>query len=222
MTHMTASSHGVIDVWLIDDNDDYRQVVVSALELSGSLRCSRQWRRCEPALEALEGGSPPPRVLLLDIGLPGIGGLSAIEMFKRLIPTMRVIMLTVFDHDEKVVTALRNGASGYLLKSASMPDVVRAVENAVEGGLPLDPMVTRHLVRDVRSAPKRSAKDYGLTEREEQVLRYLADGYPFQEIAQRMFVSLSTINQHAQHINEKLKVNSRSLAVAKAIREGLV
>jgi DNA-binding NarL/FixJ family response regulator len=211
-----------IDVWLIDDNDDYRRVVASAVDLSGTLRCSQQWRRCEPALEALERGERPPRVLLLDIGLPGIGGLSAIQLFKQRVPTLKVIMLTVFDADDKVVTALRNGASGYLLKSANMADVVRAVEQVVQGGLPLDPMVTRHLVHDAQPTVKRSSSDYGLTERETQVLRYMYDGLPFQEIAQRMFVSLSTINQHALHINEKLGVNSRSLAVAKAMREGLV
>lgn len=217
-----ASDRTPIDVWLIDDNDDYRQVVESAVNLSGTLRCTRHWRRCEPALESLERGQPPPRVLLLDIGLPGIGGLSAIELFRQRSPLMQVIMLTVFDADDKVVTALRNGASGYLLKSASMTDVVRAVEQVVQGGLPLDPMVTRHLVHDAQPSKKRSAADYGLTERETQVLRYMSDGLPFQEIAQKMYVSLSTINQHALHINEKLKVNSRSLAVAKAIREGLV
>jgi DNA-binding NarL/FixJ family response regulator len=220
MTHATHPTS--IDVWLIDDNEDYRQVVASSITISGTLRCSRHWGRCEPALEALERGETPPRVLLLDIGLPGIGGLSAIELFKQRAPAMQVIMLTVFDMDEKVVTALRNGASGYLLKSASMTDVTRAVESVVQGGLPLDPMVTRHLVRDVRPSQLRSPSDYGLTEREIQVLRHMADGSPFQEIAQRMFVSLSTINQHALHINEKLGVNSRSLAVAKAIREGLV
>lgn len=222
MAPSDASGQAPIDVWLIDDNDDYRQVVASAVDLSGTLRCSRHWRRVEPALEALEQGDRPPRVLLLDIGLPGIGGLSAIELFKQRSPALQVIMLTVFDADDKVVTALRNGASGYLLKSASMPDVVRAVEQVVQGGLPLDPMVTRHLVHDAQPTKKRSPADYGLTERETQVLRHMSDGLPFQEIAQRMFVSLSTINQHALHINEKLGVNSRSLAVAKAMREGLV
>lgn len=222
MSRTAASDRTLIDVWLIDDNDDYRQVVASAINLSGTLHCGQHWRRCEPALEALERGEPPPRVLLLDIGLPGIGGLSAIELFRERAPLIHVIMLTVFDADDKVVTALRNGASGYLLKSASMTDVVRAVEQVVQGGLPLDPMVTRRLVHDAQPAKKRSPADYGLTERETQVLRYMADGLPFQEIAKKMYVSLSTINQHALHINEKLKVNSRSLAVAKAIREGLV
>jgi DNA-binding NarL/FixJ family response regulator len=217
-----SASPPPIDVWLIDDNDEYRHVVASAVDLSGTFRCRHHWRRCEPALEALERGEPPPRVLLLDIGLPGIGGLSAIELFRQRSPSMQVIMLTVFDADDKVVTALHNGASGYLLKSSSMTDVVRAVEQVVQGGLPLDPMVTRHLVHDAQPVKKRSPADYGLTERETQVLRYMSDGLPFQEIAQRMYVSLSTINQHALHINEKLKVNSRSLAVAKAIREGLV
>jgi DNA-binding NarL/FixJ family response regulator len=221
---MTATSHPTtpIDVWLIDDNEDYLHVVASALDLSGTLTCSRRWVRCEPALEALGRGDPAPRVLLLDIGLPGIGGLSAIELFKQKSPGMQVIMLTVFDKDEKVVAALRNGASGYLLKSASTTDIVRAVETAVQGGLPLDPMVTRHLLQSVQPPAKRAVADYGLTDREHQVLRYLAEGYPFQDIANRMFISISTVNQHAQHINEKLKVNSRSLAVAKAIREGLV
>ena len=222
MSSSSDVSRGAIGVWLIDDNDDYRQVVSEAVNLAEGFRCDRTWGRCEPALKALEQGIPPPKVLLLDIGLPGIGGLSAIELFKQCAPTMQVIMLTVFDSDEKVATALRNGASGYLLKSSSMPEVVRAVESVAQGGMPLDPMVTRHVVREIPPPAKRTPADYGLTERETQVLRYLADGYPFQEIANRMFVSLSTINQHAQHINEKLHVNSRSLAVAKAIREGLV
>jgi DNA-binding NarL/FixJ family response regulator len=161
-------------------------------------------------------------VLLLDIGLPGMGGLSAIELFKRSSPSMQVIMLTVFDMDEKVVTALRNGASGYLLKTSGMADIIRAVESSVQGGLPLDPMVTRNLLRTVQPPPKRSSKEYGLTDREIQILRYLVEGYSFQDIANRMFVSISTINWHVQNINEKLNVHSRSLAVSKALKEGLV
>ena len=135
---------------------------------------------------------------------------------------MQVIMLTVFDMDEKVIAALRNGASGYLLKSSGMSDIVRAVELSVQGGLPLDPMVTRNLIQTIQPPPKRSARDYGLTDRELQVLRFLVEGFSFQDIANRMFISISTVNWHVQKINEKLKVHSRSLAVAKALKEGLV
>ena len=218
----TQSTPKPIDVWLIDDNDAYTMVVSEALNMAGTVRCCGTWTRCEPALEALDHGTPPPQVLLLDIGLPGMGGLSAIELFKQKSPSMQVIMLTVFDMDDKVVTALRKGASGYLLKSSGMSDIVRAVESSVQGGLPLDPMVTRNLLQAVQPPRKRSAKDYGLTDRELQILRFLVEGYSFQDIANRMFISISTVNWHVQNINEKLNVHSRSLAVTKALKEGLI
>ena len=218
----TYSTPKPIDVWLIDDNEEYGLVVSEALNVPDTMHCSRRWTRCEPPLNALDHGSTPPQVLLLDIGLPGMGGLSAIEVFKQRSPTMKVIMLTVFDMDEKVVAALRNGASGYVLKSSGMAEIVRAVESAMHGGLPLDPMVTRNLLHAVQPPAKRSTNDYGLTDRERQVLRFLVEGYSFQDIANRMFISISTVNWHVQNINEKLNVHSRSLAVAKALKEGLI
>jgi len=211
-----------IEVWLIDDNQEYTTVVAEAINLSSGAVCTATYSRCEPAFEALRKGTPAPNVLLLDIGLPGIGGIQAIETFKEFSPSMQIIMLTVYDMDEKVSSAVQRGASGYLLKTSDIDGILRAVHSTVQGGMPLDPMVTRNLIQSIRVPRPREGNTYGLTDRELQILRYLVEGYSFQEIANRMFISVWTVNTHVNRINEKLDVHSRSVAVVKALKEGLI
>ncbi len=210
-----------ITVWLIDDNEIYTSVVAEALKLSSDVDCTGVYERCEPALEDLKKGKRAPTVLLLDIGLPGISGITAIQRFKDILPRLQIIMLTVYDVDDKITSALVKGASGYILKTSSTDEILAAIRATTQGGMPLDPMVTRKLFKRIRESrgPK---KDYGLTAREVEVLRLEVEGLMIQAIADKLFISPHTVLTHIKHINEKLGVNTRSMAVVKAIKENLV
>jgi DNA-binding NarL/FixJ family response regulator len=216
-----AAEKGSIDVWLIDDNDVYTSVMGEALNLFQGVTCTSIFPRCEPAFELLRNGSRGPNVLLLDIGLPGVSGIHAIKTFRELSPRLKIIMLTVHDADDSVVAALKKGASGYLLKTSAPEDVVKAIRATGQGGMPLDPMVTRSLLRGMEQGKGRG-DDYNLSEREREVLRLMVEGLTIQPMADRLFISPHTVISHIRHINEKLKVHSRSQAVVKAIKENLI
>lgn len=217
---MTGSSP--IITWVIDDNEEYLSVIDMGLNAYPEVACTKKFPRCEPAIDILSTAYPPPNVLLLDVSLPGLSGIDAIHHFKTVAPSLRIVMLTVSDKDETVLAALRAGASGYILKTSPVTDVVRAVEQAATGGLPIDPMVSRAIIQTIVTTNRRIPKDYQLTEREMEVLRMMATDGMYFEIAKRMCISIYTFQTHAQHILEKLGVNSRAQAVAKAFREGLI
>lgn len=210
-----------INVWLIDDNDLYTSVVSDALNLSTEVECTGVYDRCEPAFEDLRRGKRAPHVLLLDIGLPGISGIHAIQQFKEISPRMQIVMLTVYDVDDKITSALVKGASGYILKTSTTDEILAAVRATTLGGMPLDPMVTRKLFTRIRESrgPKR---DYRLTTREQEVLELMVDGLIVPEMAAKLFISPHTVLTHIKNINEKLGVHTRSMAVVKAIKENLV
>ena len=216
-----ASNTGPTNVWLIDDNDLYTSVVSEALSLSDHVECTGVYDRCEPAFEDLGQGKRAPHVLLLDIGLPGISGIHAIQRFKEFSPRMQIIMLTVYDVDDKITSALVKGASGYVLKTSTTDEILTAIRATTQGGMPLDPMVTRKLFKRIQES-RRPKKDYGLTVRENEVLKLMVDGLIVPDMANKLFISPHTVLTHIKNINEKLGVNTRSMAVVKAIKENLV
>ena len=220
-TDGSPSNTKPITVWLIDDNDLYTSVVSEALNLSEDVDCTGVYDRCEPALEDLARAKRAPNVLLLDIGLPGMSGITAIPKLKTISPRMQIIMLTVYDVDDKITSALVKGASGYILKTSTTEEILAAIRATTQGGMPLDPMVTRKLFKRIQES-RRPAKDYGLTSREKEVLKLMVDGLILPTMAEKLFISPHTVLTHQKNIYEKLGVNTRSMAVVKAIKENLV
>jgi DNA-binding NarL/FixJ family response regulator len=213
-----------IPIWLVDDNRLYSTIVSSVLNESSQVECTRTFLRCEAAIEALREGGDPPKVILLDIEMPGMGGLAAIKPFKAISPSTRVIMITVYNEEEYVRTAMKCGASGYLLKQSSASEFIRAIQNAVQGGMPVDPFVVPNMMKALRSKTfdNVSSAQYGLTDREKEFLRYLAKGIDDQEISMKMFVSYNTVLYHTKRIYAKLGVHSRRELMVKSLREGLI
>jgi DNA-binding NarL/FixJ family response regulator len=212
-----------IPVWLVDDNRHYSTAVSSVLNESSEVECTRTFPRCEAALEALEGGEVPPSVILLDIQLPGMGGLEAIRPFKSLSPATGILMITVFNDEAYVRTALREGASGYLLKKSSAQEFIRAIQTVVGGGMPVDPFVLPKMMKFMKAAALEREQDAngGLTEKEKRILRYITKGMNDQEIALKMELSYNTILYHTKNIHDKLGVHSRRELIVKAIKEHL-
>ena len=207
-------------IWVVEDNDLLRESIACIINQTPGLCCPFDAATCEEALHALDGGDVPD-LMLLDIGLPGMSGIEGIAPIHARSPSTQVLMLTVHKDSDNVFEALCAGASGYLLKPASPTRIVEAIEDVRRGGSPMSPQIARKVLdMFTRLAVRR--KDYGLSEREREVLHLLVDGLTQKRIAEHLFLSEHTINTHIRNIYAKLHVHSRSRAVAKALRERLI
>ena len=209
----------VITVWLVEDNETFRNTVARTLARVPMLDCSHRFPNAEEAIESLEGGAVA-NVILLDFEMPGINGVEAIKRIKAISPSTRIIMLTVVDSHNKIFNAICAGASGYLLKTSLAQKIVEAIHEVQTGGAPMTPQVARSVL-DMFSRFPASRGDYGLTEREQKILELMVDGMIKKEIADRLALSYHTVDSHLRNIYTKLHVHTRTGAVAKAVKERL-
>ncbi len=207
-------------VWIVEDNAEFRKQLKVMLNSSVTFECQKDFRSCEPLLNLLEETSPPD-IILMDIGLPGMNGIEGIERIKAVAPTTEVVVLTVFDDNENVLQAIAAGASGYLHKSSSLETVVDSLGSVLIGGAPINPTIARKLLRLFAAGPI-SGDHYSLTRREKELLTLLVEDIPLKQVADRLSISIHTVNMHLRNIYSKLQVQSRSGAVAKALKERLL
>jgi DNA-binding NarL/FixJ family response regulator len=160
-------------------------------------------------------------VILLDIKMPAMNGLDAIAPIKKLSPAINIIMLTSYDLDENIRTAMKRGASGYLLKTSSPGDVVKAIEKAQMGEMPLDPSITKKML-DAYVGWEDKENRYNLSPREKEVLRLITQGFGNAEISEKLFISPFTVETHIRNIFHKLDVHDRQKLVVKAFRDRIV
>lgn len=209
-----------VSLWLVEDNDTFRSSLARALEKTGGFRCTGSHSSCEAALAAAPR-EPAPRVILLDVGLPGMDGIAGLRLFRKALPETALIILTVFEDDDKIFRAICAGASGYLLKTAPVKEIAAAIRDTLDGGSPMNSRIARRvLTMFSKLAPEQ--KDYGLTAREKEILQHMVGGLIKKEIADRMGLSVHTVNTHMRHIYEKLHVTTGTGAVAKALQERLL
>ncbi len=209
-----------IPVWVIDDNKGFSLVLSEALNQSETVVCMKCFTTCRTAISALASEVSPPSVILLDIKMPRISGLDAISTILNMSPATRIIMLTSFDFDEHIRTAMNRGAAGYLLKASSPGDIISAIEKVQKGGAPLDPMITQRVMKAFLG--QNSEKRYNLTHREEDILRHVAGGLTTLETAHKLNLSYYTVDTHLKNIFQKLNVHNRHGLVVKANKERLV
>jgi DNA-binding NarL/FixJ family response regulator len=207
-------------VWLVEDNEEFRDSVRDLINQSEGLQCVLALSSCEEILESLESDAAPD-VILMDIGLPGLNGIEGIRRAKAIAPSVDVIMLTVFDDEEKVFQAICAGASGYLLKSDPPDKIVESLREILTGGAPVNARIARKMIAlfSQIAAPR---GDYCLTEAEKKILGLLVEGEPTKQIAHLLNVSYHTVDTHLRNIYLKLQVHSRSGAVGKALKERLL
>ena len=163
-----------------------------------------------------------PDVLLSDIGLPGMNGIDGIRILKDLYPNMTVLMLTVYDDDDRIFDAICAGASGYLLKRTPPAKLLENIREAVSGGAPMSPEVAMRVIKLFREVRPPERVDYDLTPHETRLLKLLVEGHNYTTAAEELRVSYNTIKFHMRHIYEKLQVHSKSEAVAKALQNRIV
>lgn len=207
-------------VWIVEDDPNYRAALVKLLAAAEGIEQPQAFETCEAALEAAGEGEAPEAVLL-DIELPGMSGIEAIERFKGLSPTSHIVMLTVHEDNDKIFEAICAGASGYLLKPSSAEQIVEAVRTARHGGAAINPQIASKVLNMFADIAA-SQGDYDLTDREREVLEQLVEGKTTQRIADDFALSYHTVDMHIRNIYTKLHVHSRSGAVAKALKERLI
>ncbi|MEM6646329.1 MAG: response regulator transcription factor [Bacteroidota bacterium] len=207
-------------VWLIEDHALFRETIQALLNDQPAYTCPATFGSCEAALVALTEGALPD-VILCDIGLPGMSGIEGVQHIKQHAPAVPVIMLTVHQDNERIFQAICAGASGYLLKTASPEAIVQALDQVGEGGAAMDAQIARRVLSMFTqlAVPK---QDYGLSDREREILEHLVGGHTNKQIAARLFLSPHTVDRHLRNIYAKLHVHNRSGAISKALREHLV
>ncbi len=206
-------------IWLIEDNEFYRHTIEDLVNQSGEYECSRSFTSCEEALTALHKEIPPD-VILLDIGLPGMSGIEGIGRIKSITPSTHIIIQTVHDDDDSVFKALSAGASGYLLKNSTRERIIESIDEVLHGGAPMNAQIAKKVLAKFSTLTTPST-DYQLTEREKEVLALLVDGNTKSRIADKLYISYHTVDNHIRNIYGKLHVHSRLEVVAKALKERL-
>ena len=214
------SNRDRIRVALVEDKRLTREGLGALLDAASDVTCGGLYASGEQALAGLE--EAPCDVLLLDIHLPGMSGVEGVRVLTEKLPEMRVLMLTVYEDEEKVFESICNGASGYLLKKTPPAQLVEAVRQARLGGTPLSPEVAGHIVRRFRKAPGAARPEPLLTAQEIRLLRLLADGHSYKSASGQLGVTINTVRDHVRAIYEKLHVHSRSEAVSKGLRRRLI
>ena len=209
-----------IKVAIVEDRRDIREGLAALIQGTGGYQCKGSFRSMEEALEALDRDLPD--VALMDIGLPGMSGIEGIRILKERHPSLLLIMLTVYNDDERIFDALCAGACGYLLKNTPPVRLLASLEEAVAGGSPMSPEIARRVVTLFREIRPPEKAGYELTPHEMRLLKLLVEGHNYKTAAKELAVSVNTISFHMRRIYDKLQVHSKSEAVSKALRHGLV
>ncbi len=209
-----------INVLIADDHAMVREGLSTALQTSASVRVVGMAGNGREAIDKVK--ALKPNVVLMDIRMPNMDGLKACRLIKKSSPETQVIMLTVHDDETHVLDAITAGASGYILKSLSVNDLLKAIKLAAEGKAMLHPNATKQLMIEFRKLAGSDGGGFSLSERELQVLQLLAYGHTNKEIASELTISQQTVKSHVIHIFQKLGACDRTEAVAIALRRGIV
>jgi DNA-binding NarL/FixJ family response regulator len=211
-----------VEIILVEDNREYREVITFALRSFHGVCLQNQFANAELALRHLEESLVrKPDVILLDLRLPGISGIEAIPLLRKTTPQSRIILLTQSDHEADVLRAISMGASGYLLKSAMVDDIVDAILSVNANGASFDPAVAKYLLDNLKARLPEGVPPTRLSDRESEILRFLSEGLVKKEIADRLSIGYSTVDTHVRHIYEKLQVCNAPAAVNRAYRLGI-
>ncbi|MEI6646551.1 MAG: response regulator transcription factor [bacterium] len=212
-----------IRIVLIEDHPEYREVVELALGKEPDMDLARPFGTAEMALRSLQDnpGRHSPDIVLLDLNLPGIGGLDAIPLLAATVPKAKIIILTQSNKEADVLRAITLGASGYLLKGSSRKQITDGIRTVMAGGATLDAGVARFVLTTLQGKLPKEPTGPQLSKRELDVLALLAEGLAHKEIASRLDISTTTVVTHINHIYEKLNVPNAPAAINKAHRFGL-
>ena len=209
-----------IRVSVFDDNKALRDSLYYLISAKRGYTVAGVYPDCSHVFDDLS--RDPADVVLMDIDMPGLNGIEATALIKSRFPAINVLILTSYDDSEKVFAALQSGATGYLLKKTAPVKILEAITEVHEGGAPMNAGIARKVLEFFSEKKNITENQYDLSPREKDVLGCLVNGDSYKMIADHCFISMGTVQSHITNIYKKLQVNSKSEAVAKAIREHLV
>ena len=203
-------------VAIVEDNEQLRGTLARLISREEGFRCISQYPTAEAALEGLP--SEKADVVLMDINLPGINGVECVRRLKQIVPETQVVMLTAYEDTENIFNALAAGANGYLLKRAPRAELLDALREVVRGGSPMTTHIARKVVQSFQKTGPSPQPTENLSQREQEVLDCLSQGFLYKEIAEKLGISYETVHTYIRRIYEKLQVRTRTEAVAKFLR----
>lgn len=205
-----------IVVSIVEDNEQLRGTLARVLNRAEGFRCLSHYGDAESALQGLPKDRPD--VVLMDINLPGMNGVECVRQLKTAAPQIQVVMLTVYEDTENIFNALAAGASGYLLKRTKSAELLEAIREVRQGGSPMTTHIARKVVQSFQKAGPSTQSTENLSQREQEVLDCLSQGFLYKEIAEKLGISYETVHTYIRRIYEKLQVRTRTEAVAKFLK----
>lgn len=220
MTESTAIPSKVVRTLMIEDHADYRDAVCEAISIERGYEVLGNYSSMEDAFEAISNGAVAD-IILVDLGLPGMNGIDGILELRTVLPAARILVLTAFRDQDKVFAALKNGAHGYLVKSASISRLIQTLDEIAAGGTPLDPQIAGMVLGTFNKiAP--IVNDESLSNREREILELVSKGHTKQSAAFELGISPHSVSEYVRRSFEKLHVQSLPAAVSAAMRRGLL
>jgi DNA-binding NarL/FixJ family response regulator len=210
----------VIKVLIYEDNPRLREGLTMLIDVTEGFRVLGAFKNCGNV--AYKVSAYKPDVILMDIDMPGVNGLEGLKIIRKQNTEVSILMLTVFDDNKNIFEALQNGANGYILKKTPPVKLLEYIQEASTGGAPMTASVAAQVLKMFSLINLPVDKDYLLSDREKQVLQLLVKGYSYKMISAEMFIAMDTVRSHIKKVYEKLHVNSKSEAVAKAFRDRIV
>jgi len=207
----------MIQVGIVEDNTKIRNLIQRYLDMQDGISCKVAVDSVEDMLEHLKKHDHPD-IILMDIQLPGMSGIDGIGIIKKDYPEIDIIMLTVYHDSHKIFDSLVAGASGYLLKHTSLPEIKEAVEDLAKGGAPMSPQIARKVIQYFNKPAVKKKPESDLTAREQDIVNGLVDGLSYKMIADRYDISIDTVRAHIRNIYKKLHVNSKAEVIAKSLK----
>ena len=211
----------MIKVAIIEDNYTIREGLAALINGTEGYTCVGAYSTSEKFLQQIQAVNID--VALMDIGLPGMNGIEALKKARELNPDLNILMLTIYEESEVVFEALCAGACGYLVKKTPPSRLLEAIKDIYEGGSPMSSQIARQVITEFQKEKGSTDNSrYSLSNREKEVLNQLSNGKSYQEIGEKLYISVDTVRHHIRNIYRKLHVHSQSEAVAKAIRKKLI
>jgi len=207
-------------ILIYEDNPQLREGLTMLINGSDGFEVLSAFKNCNQVEDEVRAFKPD--VILMDIDMPGTNGIEGLKRIREIDTDVKILMLTVFDDNKNVFDAISNGANGYVLKKTPPARLLEYIQEAQTGGAPMTSSIATQVLKMFSSLNNEKGEDYDLSEREKQVLQLLVNGYSYKMIAADMFIAIDTVRSHIKKIYEKLHVNSKSEAVAKAFRNKIV
>jgi len=210
-----------IRVAIYDDNAGRRKALQMLLASTDDMICVGTFENCSDVVNNIE--ETQPHLVLMDIDMPEVNGIEGLKLIRSHAPEVLIIMQTVFEDEEKIFAAVRNGAHGYFLKKTPPEKLIEGIREALDGGAPMTPVVARKVLEMVHAHPVgKKGEQFQLSDREMDILSMLVKGMSYKMIADQAGISWHTVNGHCKRIYEKLHVHSATEAVARALKEKIV